>query len=128
MASWMSASEKSFTAKPPCGKRFEQAFFLQPHQRHADGRARRAQALDQRQLGDARAGLELATQDQLAQPQLHAHRLRRSGTVFGDVGDGIHHAARSGITPGRSCAGVSARTMVSISRRAHIEPASMFRL
>ena len=34
----------------------------------------------------------------------------------------------SGITPCRSCAGVSACTILSISRRAHIEPASMFRL
>ena len=62
-------------------QRLEQALLLQAHQRHADRRARGLQALHERQLGDARAGFELAADDQLAQPQLGAYRLRDRDAV-----------------------------------------------
>ncbi len=120
----------------------EQAFLLQADQRGADRRARHRQPLDHRQLGDALAGLEFAAEDQLAQPQLRAHGLRGPGGIVAVAGrahaaqQGPLHAAlalppagRNGITgrPGGLPA-ASAAISPSISRRAHIDPASMLRL
>ena len=59
------------------GDQLQQALFLEPHQRHADRRARHAEALDDGKLGDAVAGFQLAGEDQVAQAQQRLDGLRR---------------------------------------------------
>ncbi len=54
---------------------FEQAFFLEPDQRHAHRRARDAGGLDRLQFRDSFARPQPARKDQVAQRQLGAHRL-----------------------------------------------------
>src|SRR5262249_48717855 len=58
------------------GNGIEQAFLLEPHQGHPDWRTRDAEPLDQRQLGDPVAWLQLAGQNEVAQLQQRPHRLR----------------------------------------------------
>ena len=66
------------------GQPVQQPLLLQPHQRGADGRARHAQLLDERQLGNAGTAGQLARQDHLAQAQLCLDSLR--GTRLGSLG------------------------------------------
>src|SRR5690606_32164815 len=76
------------------GQRLQQAFLLQPHQGRADRRARDAQALDQRQLGDARTAWQFAGQDHLAQSQLGLDGLRAAGFLGRrDRNPGTHGAS-----------------------------------
>ena len=60
---------------PAAGQNLEQALVLELRQRQPQRRPRHAEALDQRQLGDARAGRELAAQEQFAQPEDGPHGL-----------------------------------------------------
>ena len=73
------------------------------------------------QLGDALAGPQPAGQDQVAQRELGAHRLRYRAV-------GVAFAHRLTPRPARTEDGFSRATMRSIIRRAHIAPASMLRL
>ena len=85
------------------GQRFEQALFLQPHERHADRRARGAEPLDQRELGDAAAGLQLAADDQFAQPAaacVRSARRRRRPSICAGVTLLITRPGAAGITAG----------------------------
>jgi hypothetical protein len=83
--------------------RREQPFVLEARERQPQRRARHAEPLDERELGHALAGRELAVEDQLAQREQ-----RRRGLAAT-----VHRAAA---------------TISSISRRAHIAPPSMLRL
>ena len=118
---------------PARGQRVEQPFFGELHECQPHWRARDFQPLDQPQLGDARPGLQLAAEDQLAQRELGLDGLRGGWRRFvlhpvrSRVFNCRHHATdRSGITRGPGLA--SAAIILSISRRIHIEPASMLRL
>ena len=110
------------------GDRLEQPFVLQSCQRRTDRRARDAEPIDDGELGDALARRQLAVENHLAQTEqrldgLRDRRLRRIADRF--VTRCHQLAARNGTI---RCGGPSASTILSISRRAHIAPASMFRL
>ena len=135
IASWMSLSLKALHGIAAAGQRFEQAFFLQRTSAVRTGVRDIAQALDHRQLGDALAGGQLAADDQLAQAQL---RLASSATASARRGRRRRRRARSAIAAAAHApAGRSGITGAILrlgghqavdQRRAHIEPASMFRL
>jgi hypothetical protein len=114
------------------GQGFEQAFLFEPHQRAAHRGARDAELFGDGDFGNARAARQFAREDHFAQSQLRFHSLRAAGVAGLDGGNhrGLHAACFS--STGRigiaARAGFSFSTMRSISRRAHIEPASMLRL
>jgi hypothetical protein len=101
----------------------EQPFVEQLGQRGAHRRARDTEPLDQRQLGHTLARRQFAADDQFAQAQLRLDRLRALGAAVERAGHRRHQAAGRIGTTRRSLA-----TSASIRRRAHIAPASMFRL
>ena len=103
------------------GDRLQQAFVLEPHQRQPHRRARHAGDLDRLQFGDALARPQLPGQDHVAQRELRPHGLR-------DRALGVAFAHGFTPRPARVCGEVSRATMRSITRRAHIAPASMLRL
>ena len=73
------------------------------------------------QFGNPLAGPQPAGQDEVAQRELGAHRLR-----YRAVGVAFAHLAHSAACSAED--GASRATMRSIMRRAHIAPASMLRL
>ena len=102
------------------GDRLQQAFLLQPHQRQPHRRPRDARDLDRLQLGDAFARPQPPGQDQVAQRELRAHGLRDGASASRSL---MAYSAAWTV-----CGAVSCATMRSITRRAHIAPASMLRL